>query len=242
MKNNGSTPHGGKELAFCVIAHIRSPFKTKFGIPRQSGYCDGVKSYVEFEPEFANPDALRGIKDFSHLWLLWYFSEAENGGEWSPTVRPPKLGGNKRVGVFATRSPFRPNPVGLSSVKLVGVEENGGKLRLAVTGADLMDGTPILDIKPYLAYTDSHPEASGGYSVNFDERKLEVRFAENADKFAVSDEIVNGIKEILEQDPRPAYHDDPDRVYGLVYSDTEVKFTVDDKSKKLTVLSMEKCK
>ena len=225
-------------ISFKVIAHIRTPFGTKFGIPRQSGYCERVKSFIEFESPYAVSDALRGIEDFSHLWLLWHFSEADNGGEWSPTVRPPKLGGNKRVGVFATRSPFRPNPIGLSSVKLVTVEKGqDGSKRLVVTGADLMDGTPILDIKPYLAYTDSHPEAKGGYSVDFSERKLCVRYGVKTE--LLSEDLQCSLTEVLEQDPRPAYHNDPERIYGLVFDNLEVKFKVDDNTQILTVLSID---
>ncbi len=214
------------------IAHIHCDFKEKFGIPRQSGLIDSVRARIVFLPEYRNPDALRGLEGYSHLWLLWQFSEAVRS-EWSPTVRPPRLGGNKRMGVFASRSPFRPNPIGLSSVKIVSIELNTNKGPIIeVAGADLLDGTPIYDIKPYLAYTDSHPEAASGFALTSDAPKLEVE---------ISDEILNKIPselrqsaiDILAEDPRPGYQDDPSRVYTMQYATFEICFNV--KENRLTV-------
>ena len=192
-----------------VIAHIRSDFPTKFGIPRQSGLVEALRATVVFEPEYRNPDALRGIEDFSHLWLIWEFSESV-GHPWSPTVRPPRLGGNTRLGVFATRSPFRPNPIGLSCVRLLGSEQTREGTVLVVSGADLMDGTPIFDIKPYLPYADAHPEASGG-------------FTEKAGAYLLNVELLG----VLEHDPRPSYQQDTARVYGMRFDRFDVRFTVD---------------
>ena len=198
----------------------------KFGIPRQSGIIESLRGTIVFETEYRNPDAVRGLEEFSHLWLIWEFSEAKRD-EWSPTVRPPRLGGNVRKGVFATRSPFRPNPIGLSSVKLEKIEMDP-KLGpvLHVGGADLMDGTPIYDIKPYIAYTDSHPEAISGFATKPAEYLLTVDFPE---------ELLNKVPEsqrksliaVLEHDPRPQYQDDPERVYGMAFGNLEVKFKVD---------------
>ena len=204
-----------------VIARIHTPFKTKFGIPRQSGVAADVKSEIVFEPEYRSADAVRGLEGFSHIWLIWCFSRSA-GGKWSPTVRPPRLGGNTRMGVFATRSPFRPNPLGLSSVELERVEysaERGPVLH--VRGADLMDGTPIFDIKPYVAYADSHPEAAGGFTDTAQFKKLSVELGEG-----VAEPLPDGLTEVLENDPRPRYHDDPERVYGMEYDGREVKFRV----------------
>ena len=201
------------------IARIRSDFQTKFGVPRQSGLVD----------------ALRGLEGFSHLWLIWQFSEAVREG-WSPTVRPPRLGGNARMGVFATRSPFRPNPIGLSCVKLLGIEESeadGCVLRVA--GADLMDGTPILDIKPYLPYVDAHPEATGGFAPSAPERRLTVECPPEALELLPEGSRA-ALLGVLAEDPRPAYQDDPGRVYGFGFAGAEVKFTVD--GNRLTVLSV----
>lgn len=213
------------ERMFHVIARIHTDFPTKFGIPRQSGLIHDLKAEIVFEPEYRNPDALRGIEEFSHIWLLWEFSEAVRD-EWSPTVRPPRLGGNKRMGVFATRSPFRPNAVGLSSVRLESVElyTDRGPI-LHVSGADLMDGTPIYDIKPYLAFADSHPEATGGFTDRTKEYALEVE---------ISGEIIQkvnpnkreALKAVLAHDPRPSYQNDPERVYGMEFAGYEVKFRV----------------
>lgn len=210
-----------------VIAHIRSDFHTKFGIPRQSGLVDALRATVVFEPEYRNPDALRGLEGFSHIWLIWQFSQAVRDG-WSPTVRPPRLGGNTRMGVFATRSPFRPNPIGLSSVKLLGVEhhpEYGHILRVA--GADLMDGTPIFDIKPYLPYADSHPEASGGFAGHDGGKVLEVDFPPELQALVPPDKLA-ALTGVLAHDPRPAYQQDPERVYGMEFAGLNVRFSVRD--------------
>ena len=209
-----------------VIARMESDFPDKFGIPRQSGLTS-LASRIVFEPEFRDPNALRGIEGWSHLWILWIFSEAVRPG-WSPTVRPPRLGGNERVGVFATRSPFRPNNIGLSSVKLERVEhtENEGDV-LIVSGADLMDGTPIIDIKPYVPYADAHPEASGGLAAEKFGKKLKVVFPEEL-LSRVEPGKREGLKDLLAEDPRPAVQDDPERVYGMRFSDVEIKFVVSD--------------
>jgi len=219
-----------------VIARIRSPFAEKFGIPRQSGVVEDVQAMVVFEPAYRNPDAVRGLEGFSHIWLIWQFSQAVRD-TWSPTVRPPRLGGNQRMGVFATRSPFRPNAIGLSSVRLEKVEldsELGPVLH--VSGADLMDGTPIFDVKPYLPYTDSHPQATGGFTDSADMEHLTVEFpAELLER--VAPEQRPGLLGVLESDPRPRYQDDPHRVYGLTFAGQNVKFTVDGGT--LTVLEVE---
>ena len=209
------------------IARMRSDFPTKFGIPRQSGLVEELRSTIVFEPEFRNPDTLRGIDGFSHLWLIWQFSEAVRD-HWSPTVRPPRLGGNARMGVFATRSPFRPNNLGLSCVKLLGIEqtdENGAVLHVA--GADLMDGTPIFDIKPYIPYSDSYPDALGGFTDTAGEFLLQVNFPgellqrlpENKRSAAMA---------VLSHDPRPSYQRKPGRVYGLSFAGYDLRFTVED--------------
>lgn len=215
---------GAEAIEMKVIARIRTDFPTKFGIPRQSGLAD-TRGIIIFEPEYRNPDALKGIEEYSHLWLLWEFSEARREG-WRPTVRPPRLGGNTRVGVFATRSPYRPNPIGLSNVELVSVEvtEKYGTV-LHVAGADMMDGTPIYDIKPYLPYVDAHPEASGGFAEEKKEYELEVEIPEEW-LSVIPEEQRTSLKQILAQDPRPSYQDDPERVYGMEYSGMEVKFRV----------------
>jgi len=210
-----------------VIARIRSPFSGKFGIPRQSGLVKELRSTIVFEPEFRNSDALRGMEGFSHLWLIWQFSEAARD-TWSPTVRPPRLGGNTRMGVFATRSPFRPNPIGLSSVKLEKVEltEHRGPV-IHVSGVDLRDGTPIYDIKPYLPYVDSHPDARGGFSEDVKDYSLQVVFPEKLlNIFPKSKQ--EAIVEVLKQDPRPQYHDDPERKYGVAFAGHDVRFTVEN--------------
>lgn len=214
------------EFSMKVIARIHSDFSSKFGVPRQSGLVDALEATVVFEPEYRNADALRGMEGFSHLWLVWVFDKAARS-TWSPTVRPPRLGGNERMGVFATRSPFRPNPIALSCVRLAGVEhtkEYGTVLR--IRGADLMDGTPILDIKPYIPYADCHPDAIGGFAAAPAGETLEV---------VIPQEILEKIPEsrrealrgVLAQDPRPHYHDDPARVYGFGFARLEVKFSVD---------------
>ena len=208
-----------------VIARIRSDFPTKFGVPRQSGLVEALKSTVVFEPPYRNPDALRGLESFSHIWLIWQFSGAVRES-WSPTVRPPRLGGNARMGVFATRSPFRPNPIGLSAVRLEGVDlhtPDGPVLRVA--GADLMDGTPIYDIKPYLAYGDCIPEAGAGYTSSLPERLLEVDVPERWLALVPQDRR-EALLGVLAHDPRPSYQRDPERVYGLSFAGLDVRFTV----------------
>jgi len=222
-----------ENVEFRVIAHIENDYKEKFGIPRQSGLVESLTSRIVFEPEYRNPDAFRGIEGYSHLWLLWHFSEADRGAEWSPTVRPPRLGGNARVGVFATRSPFRPNSVGMSSVKLerYEVDKTFGPV-LYVSGADLLDGTPIFDVKPYLAYVDSHPEAKDGFALNRKEGTLAVEFSEEL-LSEVPKEKRQGLIELLSQDPRPQYQNDPERVYKMRFGAQEVWFRVEDD--KLTV-------
>lgn len=209
------------------IAHIRSDFPTKFGIPRQAGLVEGLRARVVFAPEFRAPEALRGIEGFSHLWLLWEFSQNRRAG-WSATVRPPRLGGNTRMGVFATRSPFRPNPIGLSCVRLERVEWEGAEGPvLHVSGADLMDGTPIYDIKPYIPYADSHPEAVCAFSRPDPAGQLRVDIP--AELLALVPEADRaGLEGVLAQDPRPAYQDDPDRVYGFGFAGLEVGFQVRD--------------
>lgn len=217
------------------IAHICSPFPTKFGIPRQSGLVDALRATVVFEPEFRNADALRGLEGFSHLWLIWEFSEARRDG-WSPTVRPPRLGGNARMGAFATRSPFRPNPLGLSCVRLEGIRHDAALgAVLDVSGADLMDGTPIYDVKPYLPYADCKPEAVGGFAASGEGRLLTVRADEMllAGLPARTREALLGV---LAHDPRPSYQNDPDRVYGMAFGGCEVRFSVDGET--LTVRSV----
>lgn len=226
------------QYALTVIARIHSDFKTKFGIPRQSGLIDALTAEVVFEPEFRNADALRGIEGFSHLWLIWQFSAAVRD-TWSPTVRPPRLGGNERVGVFATRSPFRPNAIGLSCVRLECAErEEGLGTVLIVSGADLMDGTPIYDIKPYLPYADAHPEALGGFAPSPKETVM----------VDCPPELLAGLPEgqreallgVLAQDPRPQYQHDPERVYGMSFGGRDVKFRV--RGDTLEVLSLAESK
>lgn len=209
-----------------IIAHIENDFPTKFGIPRQSGLVNSLRSRIVFAPEYRNPDAFRGLEDFSHVWLIWEFSQAVRQ-KWSPTVRPPRLGGNTRMGVFATRSPFRPNPVGLSAVQLEEVVLHGADAPyLVVSGADLMNGTPIYDIKPYLPHIDSHPDARGGFAVPAAEHRLKVVFPEQwLEK--VPEQLRDGLTEVLAQDPRPSYQHGPERVYGFGFARLEVKFTVD---------------
>ncbi len=218
-----------------VIARMHSDFATKFGIPRQSGLIEELRSTIVFEPEFRNADALRGIEDFSHLWLIWQFSEAVRTG-WSPTVRPPRLGGNTRMGVFATRSPFRPNNLGLSSVKLLGVEHTAefGTV-LHVGGADLMDGTPIFDIKPYIPYGDCHTDATGGFTDTAGDFLLEVNFPEDLLQKLPSHKQAAAIG-VLRHDPRPSYQKDPERIYGLNFAGFDIRFQVEEK--KLTVLEV----
>ena len=210
-----------------IIARIQSDFKEKFGIPRQSGLVPQTRATIVFEPEYRNPDALRGIEGYSHLWLIWSFSKAERD-TWSPTVRPPRLGGNTRVGVFATRSPFRPNAVGLSCVTLeeVRLQSPDGPV-LVVGGADLLDGTPIYDIKPYLPYVDSHPEARGGFGAEKADYALQVDFPIELET-KIAKEKREALRGLLAGDPRPSYQHDPERVYGVRYADYDVRFTVAD--------------
>ena len=206
------------------IAHIRSDFPEKFGIPRQAGVAEALRARVVFTPEFRQAEALRGLEGFSHIWLIWQFSE-NAGKPWSPTVRPPRLGGNTRVGVFATRSPFRPNALGLSCVRLEGLAERPGEgTVLLVSGADLMDGTPIYDIKPYLPYADCHPEAAGGFAPDSGET-LTVRFAPGEEEKVAPDKR-DALRQVLANDPRPRYHSDPERRYTLAFADWEAVFTV----------------
>ena len=216
-----------QDVTIQVIARIKSDFPTKFGIPRQSGLVDSLRATIIFEPEFRNPDTLRGIEGYSHLWLIWQFSEAVRK-DWSPTVRPPRLGGNTRMGVFATRSPFRPNSLGLSSVKLLGVEHTAeyGTV-LHVGGADLMDGTPIFDIKPYIPYGDSRPDATGGFTDTAGEFLLDVDFPEALLALLPEDKREAAIG-VLSHDPRPSYQKDADRVYGLSFAGFDIRFTVSE--------------
>lgn len=211
-----------------VIARIENDFTEKFGIPRQSGLANAVVSRIVFEPEFRNDDALRGMDGFSHLWLIWQFSQAIRE-DWSPTVRPPRLGGNTRLGVFATRSPFRPNPLGLSSVRFLGTEQTEKGTVLLVAGADLMDGTPIFDIKPYIPYCDCHADASGGFTDTAGDFLLQVDFPDKLLK-KLPDSKQEGLLEVLSHDPRPSYQNDPDRVYGLTYGNWDIRFTVKEKT------------
>ncbi len=209
------------------IAHIRSDFSSKFGIPRQAGLVPQLTARVVFEPPYREPEALRGLEGFSHLWLIWKFSASRREG-WSPTVRPPRLGGNVRVGVFATRSPFRPNPIGLSCVALERVELSTpeGPV-LCVSGADLMDGTPILDVKPYVPYTDCRPEAVGGFAADAPARRVEVDIPEGL-LAQVPEDRRAALAGVLAQDPRPPYQQDPERVYGFGFAGLEVRFLVRD--------------
>ena len=218
------------------IAHMRSDFPTKFGIPRQSGLVEELRSMIVFEPEYRSEDALRGIEDFSHLWLIWQFSQAVREG-WSPTVRPPRLGGNVRMGVFATRSPFRPNHLGLSCVRLL--EKRHTKefgTVLVVGGADLMDGTPIFDIKPYIPYGDCIPQATGGFTSRVGDFLLKVDFPQDLLKKLPPDKQAAAIG-VLSHDPRPSYQNQPGRVYGLSFGGFDIRFTVEEEI--LTVLNVE---
>ena len=221
-----------------AIAKMRSDFPTKFGIPRQSGLVKELTSTIVFEPAFRNNDALRGIDGYSHLWIIWQFSEAVRQ-EWSPTVRPPRLGGNTRMGVFATRSPFRPNNLGLSCVELIGIEctEHEGTV-IHVAGADLLDGTPIFDIKPYIPYSDSFPEAIGGFTDTADEFILHVEFPEHLLNLIPEQKRQAAIG-VLSHDPRPSYQRKPDRIYGLSFAGYDIRFIVNDKA--LIVCDVTKC-
>lgn len=225
----------GKTLTLTPIAYLRNDFPTKFGLPRQSGMIDSLRADIVFEPAYRNPDALRGLDGYTHLWLLWGFSGVEREG-WSATVRPPRLGGNTRMGVFATRSPFRPNPIGLSCVRFIGAEDRGSKgTVLCVAGADLMSGTPVYDIKPYLPYTDSHPEARGGFTETFELSPLTVRFDPSLLN-RIPPQNRDALLAVLAGDPRPAYQEDPSRVYGFAYAGFDVRFTVADRVLTVTEL------
>lgn len=225
-----------QDITIHPIAHMRSDFPSKFGIPRQSGLVSDLQSTVVFEPEFRIPDALRGIEGYSHLWIIWQFSEAVRG-DWSPTVRPPRLGGNTRMGVFATRSPFRPNSLGLSCVRLLGLEETReyGTV-IHVAGADLMDGTPIFDIKPYIPYADSHPNAIGGFTDTAEDYLLSVNFPT-----PLLEQLPPGKRAaaigVLSHDPRPSYQRSSERIYGLPFAGYDIRFHVEDKT--LTVLDIQ---
>ena len=224
------------EYVIKPIAYIHNDLKTKFGVPRQSGLANSLLSEIVFTPEYRVSDALRGMSDFSHIWLIWSFSEARRS-DWSPTVRPPRLGGNERVGVFATRSPYRPNSLALSCVKLVRIEHRDGLGDvITVSGADLMNGTPIYDIKPYLPYADSIEDAIGGFAPDGG-KTLEV-IDESGELNKLPPEKSNALTELLSRDPRPQYHDDNERVYGMEYGDYEIKFRVD--GKELFITSIEK--
>lgn len=209
------------------IAYIHTDFPEKFGIPRQSGLAGGLRGRIVFEPEYRNPDALRGLDGFSHIWLVWEFSANRSTDAWQPTVRPPRLGGNSHMGVFATRSPYRPNPLGLSCVKIDSIDlyTSSGPV-ITVCGADLMDGTPIYDIKPYIRYSDSRPEAVCGYVDGLDERSLKVVFPTELSERITEREKIPSLVEVLRLDPRPSYHDDSQRVYGLSFAGYNIKFTV----------------
>lgn len=209
------------------IAFIRTEFPEKFGVPRQSGLARNLKGRIIFEPEYRNPDALRGLDGFSHIWLIWEFSANRTTSPWQPTVRPPRLGGNAHMGVFATRSPFRPNPLGLSCVKIHSVELStpDGPV-VNVLGADLMDGTPIYDIKPYIRYADSRPEAVCGYVDALEERSLKVVFPSELSAKIADTEVIPALVETLRLDPRPSYHDDPQREYGLSFAGHNIRFHV----------------
>jgi tRNA-Thr(GGU) m(6)t(6)A37 methyltransferase TsaA len=211
------------------IAHIHSDFPEKFGIPRQSGLAKSLRGRIVFEPEYRNPDALRGLDGFSHIWLIWEFSANRTTSSWQPVVRPPRLGGNSFMGVFATRSPFRPNPLGLSCVKIDSIEPASpdGPV-INVCGADLMDGTPIYDIKPYIRYADARPEAVCGYVDSLEERSLRVVIPSELSDLIADKSVIPSLVEVLRLDPRPSYHNDPERVYGISFSGYNVRFVVSD--------------
>jgi tRNA-Thr(GGU) m(6)t(6)A37 methyltransferase TsaA len=219
-----------------IIGHIHTDFSSKFGVPRQSGLVDALEARIEFAKEFAQPEAFRGLEGFSHLWIIWQFSEAVRNN-WSATVRPPRLGGNKKVGVFATRSPFRPNAIGLSSVKIKKIELDTPKGPVIyVSGADLMDGTPILDIKPYLAYADSHPEAVDGFAGQVVYRKVNVVFPKELLE-QIPEEKREALMGVLQENPAPHYQNDPERIYGFEFAGKEIKFRIRDNV--LTVMRVE---
>ena len=214
------------------IAYFKSPFPSKFGVPRQAGLAGGLRGYVVFEPEYRSKDALRGLVGFDYIWLIWEFSANEESGPeagFRPTVRPPRLGGNERVGVFASRSPFRPNRLGLSSVRILSIDPEGAVIEVA--GADLMDGTPIYDIKPYVTYADSHPDARSGFVDEEEWKPLDVVLAPGVEESGAD---LSVIKEVLALDPRPGYHDDPAKVYGMSFGGYDVRFTVDGNTLTIT--------
>jgi tRNA-Thr(GGU) m(6)t(6)A37 methyltransferase TsaA len=217
------------DLSLQCIARIHTDFPEKFGVPRQSGIVESLRATIVFEPKYRNPDALRGLEGFSHIWLIWGFHHNKHN-EWAPMVKPPRLGGNTRMGVFATRSPYRPNPLGLSSVRLEGIEvhELYGPI-IHVSGVDLVDQTPIYDIKPYLAYTDSHPDSSGGFLDRIDDYRLQVDFPEDLRR-QLPEKYHEAVMAILSQDPRPSYHDDPERIYGFYFAGYNIRFKVKDKN------------
>lgn len=222
----GEVEKAMEPLILRPIAHIESPFPEKFGVPRQSGLIDGLQAFIIFQPEYRVREAFRGLEGFSHLWLIWQFSQTPRG-KWSPTVRPPRLGGNRRTGVFASRSPFRPNPIGLSCVALEAVDLEGPKApRLLVRGADLVDGTPILDIKPYLPSADCRPDATGGFTDENPWTGLEVEFPPDLWD-TVPPALREPLRQVLAADPRPHYHSDPNRVYGMGFGGMQVRFTVE---------------
>ena len=232
------------DIPMHIIAYIETAFPSKFGIPRQSGLVPSLRGTIVFVPEYRNPDAVRGLESYSHLWLIWQFSKSfKTGGSeggWSPTVRPPRLGGNKRVGVFATRSPNRPNAIGLSSVEIESIEYSADRGPLIhVRGADLLDGTPIFDIKPYLPFTDSHPDARGGFA---DEKKDYALTVSDPDNLltVLSEEDRAAVTEVLSEDPRPSYQSDPDREYGMEYDMWEIRFIVNDACGTLVVTEIQK--
>lgn len=209
------------------IASIRTEFSEKFGIPRQSGLAASLRGTVVFEPEYRNADALRGLEGFSHIWLIWEFSANPSNGDWQPTVRPPRLGGNERMGVFATRSPFRPNPLGLSCLEIDSIElDTPDGPVIHVKGADLMDGTPIYDIKPYIKYADARPHASCGYVDNLNERSLKVVLPSEIAQKVADRTVLESLVQTLSLDPRPSYHDDPEREYGMAFAGMNVRFKV----------------
>ena len=220
------------------IAYIHTEFAQKFGVPRQSGLAGSLRGTIVFVPEYRNADALRGLDGFSHIWLIWGFSANDNAGGWQPTVRPPRLGGNERMGVFATRSPFRPNPLGLSCVEVDHIESDTSQGPVIhVKGADLMDGTPIYDIKPYVKYADARPHALCGYVDLLEERTLKVVLPEELAAKVADKSSLNSLVEVLRLDPRPSYHDDSKRVYGLSFRGMNVRFNVI--SGTLTVVSID---
>ena len=226
-----------RRMLISPIAYIHTEFSEKFGVPRQSGLAGSLRGTIVFEPKYRNPDAVRGLEGFSHLWLIWGFS-ANRHGDWQPTVRPPRMGGNERMGVFATRSPYRPNQLGLSCVEIDGIDMDCPDApRIYVRGADLMDGTPIYDIKPYIRYADSHPDAVCGYVDDLDERCLKVVIPDDIVMEVKDKGILDALEETLSLDPRPSYHNDPSREYGLSFSGLNVRFKVNDGV--LTVISID---